>query len=236
VVGNVKFEQPMPAPRPEVRAVVRSLLGLEPSVPLWVAGSTHPGEDEQVLEAFRRARAGLPGLALLIAPRHVERAADVLALAQREGWRAARRSVGGDGPFDVLVLDTMGELADLYALADVVFLGGSLVPIGGHDLLQPLFHGKPELFGPHMHNQHDLAAMALREGAARQVADAGELTEWVTRLCQEADLRRQMGEAGARLLQANTGAAGRCARLLARLAGAEACPRQTLPEPEGIGA
>jgi 3-deoxy-D-manno-octulosonic-acid transferase len=250
VVGNVKFEQQVTVTKPEVAELVRSVLalslhssgtrgeapagdapsqtGLSPrswgaggARPLWVAGSTHPGEEEQVLEAFRLARERIPELALLLAPRHVERAGEVAALLERAGLRYRRRSGEGGGTVDVLLLDTMGELAGLYALADVVFLGGSLAPIGGHDILQPLFFGKPALFGPHMHNQHDLAARALREGAARQVEDAGSLAAAVVELISQTAAREQMRAAAARLLQENTGAAAECATLLARLARGE---------------
>ena len=218
LVGNVKFEQQVAAPRPDAVAAVRHLLDLDGARPLWIAGSTHPGEEEQVLDAFSIARQQVPGLALLLVPRHIERAADVAALVQQRGWTAARRSVGGDTPVDVLVLDTMGELAGLYDLADVVFVGGSLVPIGGHDILQPLFYGKPTLFGPHMHNQQDLALLALAEGAVVQVPDTATLGRETARLCIDAQARNGLRVAAERLLHNNTGAALECAKLLAALA------------------
>lgn len=217
-VGNVKFEQQVSPVRAEVAAAVREALALGLGRPLWMAGSTHPGEEEQVLEAYRLAREQVPDLALLLAPRHIERAPQVMELLEREGWNCGRRSAGMERPVDILVLDTMGELAGLYALADVVYVGGSLVPIGGHDILQPLFHGKPVLFGPHMHNQHDLARLALEAGAALQVESAAELGERVARLCSDAARREELREAGERLLEQNTGAAWECAALLARLA------------------
>jgi 3-deoxy-D-manno-octulosonic-acid transferase len=218
VVGNVKFEQEVPPPQPEVETAVRQHLGLSAGRPLWVAGSTHPGEEEQVLQAYRLARERIPDLALLLAPRHTNRAGDVLALVRAEGWKCARRTERAGEPVDVLILDTMGELAGLYALAEVVFVGGSLVPVGGHDILQPLFHGKPALFGPHMHNQHDLAALALHEQAVVQVADAPDLAAWVVRLCTDEMQAQQMKRAGEQLLSKNRGAAEACADLLARLA------------------
>jgi 3-deoxy-D-manno-octulosonic-acid transferase len=185
---------------------------------LWIAGSTHPGEEEQVLDAFARAREALPGLKLLLAPRHVERAAEVRAVVEARGWSCARRSAAPAGPVDVLVLDTMGELAGLYSLADVVFVGGSLVPIGGHDILQPLFFGKPTLFGPHMHNQRDLAALSLGAGAVRQVGDAEGLASAVVELTSDGEARARIEGAAERLLAENTGAALECAQVLAKLA------------------
>lgn len=218
VVGNVKFEQQVSPPRPEAETAVRLLLGLGESRPLWIAGSTHPGEEEQVLDAFAMARKQVPQLALLLVPRHIERAAEVMALVEQRGWSCARRSQGGGRVVDVLVLDTMGELAGLYGLAEVVFVGGSLVPIGGHDILQPLFFGKPTLFGPHMHNQQDLAALAIAESAVLQVGDAADLGDQVARLCLDDEARNTLGVAAERLLRKNTGAARECAKLLAALA------------------
>jgi 3-deoxy-D-manno-octulosonic-acid transferase len=224
VVGNVKFEQQVPPLREGTAELVRSALALDQNLRLWVAGSTHPGEEEQILGAFRRARERVPGLKLVLAPRHVQRAPEVLTVLRAQGWSCGLRSTLNPGQAsareaaDVLVLDTMGELAGLYALADVVFVGGSLVPVGGHDILQPLFHGKPVLFGPHMHNQHDLARIVLEAGGAVQVSDANELGDAVARLCDDTPAGQELKAAGRRLLQENAGAALECARLLARLA------------------
>jgi len=218
VIGNVKFEQVVAPSRPETDSVVRARLGLGGSRRLWLAGSTHPGEEEQVLDALLAARNLLPSLALLLAPRHIERAAEVVARVEALGLSCARRTEGDGARVDVLVLDTMGELAGLYALADVVFVGGSLVPIGGHDILQPMFAGKPTLFGPFMHNQHDVAAAALAEGAVIQVADVESLATEVVRLCSDEARRNALREASERLVSKNTGAALECAKLLAALA------------------
>lgn len=228
VSGNVKFEQSVSPPRPEAVALVRGRLAASVRK-LWLAGSTHPGEEDQVLDALARARKQIPGLSLLLVPRHTERAAEVVTRILARGFSCARRSEGFGEVVDVLVLDTMGELAGLYSLADVVFVGGSLVPIGGHDILQPLFGGKPTLFGPHMHNQHDLAAAALAEGAAIQVADSEELAEAVARLCSDDGRRKALREASERLLLKNTGAALECANLLAALARGEQPARGEVP-------
>jgi 3-deoxy-D-manno-octulosonic-acid transferase len=227
VVGNAKFEQVVPSVKPETEAVVRDALALSDGRPLWVAGSTHPGEEEQVLEAYRAARERVPGLALLLVPRHVERSEEVLRLVLSQGWTAARRSTPPPESVDVLVLDTMGELASLYGMADVVFVGGSLVPIGGHDILQPLFAGRPTLFGPHMHNQQDLARLAVDAGAALQIASAAELAETLSRLLADASLRARLSTAGETLLRDNSGAAREYADLLAGLASGRG-PREEL--------
>jgi 3-deoxy-D-manno-octulosonic-acid transferase len=218
VVGNVKFEQAVAHPSEEVAAMVRATLGLGDGRPLWIAASTHPGEDKLVVEAFRHARQSVPDLALLLAPRHIERAMSVLDLARAANWSVALRSSGSARPVDILVLDTMGELSGLFALSRVAFIGGSLVPIGGHDLLQPLFHGSPALFGPHMQNQRDLAALALAAGAARRVMDAGELAAEVARCCQDPAALASLKASGRCLLEQNGGAARECAALLIRMA------------------
>jgi 3-deoxy-D-manno-octulosonic-acid transferase len=119
----------------------------------------------------------------------------------------------------VLLLDTIGELAAFYALADVVFVGGSLVPIGGHDILQPVFQGKPTLFGPHMHNQREMAAVALEAGACVQVRDADELAEGVVACLTDAGYARRLQEAGRELTARHRGAATACAVVLYGLLG-----------------
>ena len=218
VAGNVKFEQQTAVPAGSTADLVRTRLDLQGSRRLWIAGSTHPGEETELLAAFRQLRGELPDLVLLLAPRHVQRAPEVLAEVRAAGFRADLRSAPGRDPVEVLVLDTMGELSGLYALADVVFVGGSLAPIGGHDILQPLFFGKPVLFGPHMHNQHDLARLALEANAVVQVADGPALVEAVRRLLTDAARRRELEAAGRRLLTENAGAAQACAAVVASLA------------------
>lgn len=233
VVGNVKFEQPVVKPAPEAARVVGERLGLDSPAAgdsrgeagtiggnrLFLAGSTHPGEEAQVLEAFRHAREAMSEIRLLLVPRHIERAGEVVAEVRRQGWAVGRRSEPATDPLEVLVLDTMGELAGLYALAEVVFVGGSLVPIGGHDILQPLFYRRPTLVGPHTHNQHDLVRLAREAGAVAVVPDAAALGASVVRLLSDPEQRAGMQAAGDRLLLQNTGAAQECANLLRRLAG-----------------
>ncbi|MBI3909326.1 MAG: 3-deoxy-D-manno-octulosonic acid transferase, partial [Armatimonadetes bacterium] len=218
VAGQTKFEQTVSRLDTNQQAALRAEMGLDAARPLLVAGSTHPGEEEQVLAAWEAARAAVPGLQLLIAPRHIERAPALESWLRGRGYEVARRSQ----PWQTLVqpsgaiwlLDTMGELARTYALADVVFVGGSLVPVGGHDLLQPLFHGKPVLCGPHVHNQRDSAALILAEGAGAQVADVATLAQAVVNWLASPAQAEAVRAAGQRLLARHRGAARACAEAL----------------------
>lgn len=216
LVGNVKFDQSVPDPNPELAAGVRRALG---AGPLVVAASTHPGEEEVVLEALARLREADPAPGLLLVPRHTQRAQELLELAASRGLRVDLRSrLGRNGALDVLILDTMGELAGLYALGTVAFVGGSLVPIGGHDIIQPLMAGVPTVVGPHMHNQQDVLQIALEGEAVIQVGDATGLAEALARLLADPALRRRMAARGREVVQANQGAAQTCAEMLLGLA------------------
>lgn len=234
IVGNTKFDQHVPRLSAEEAAAVRDGFGWEPGRPLWIAGSTHPGEEEQILDAYTAVLPAVPDLALMIAPRHVERADEIVSLLRARGMAVVRRTAvrsGADaGPADrrpdaVALLDTVGELASFYALADVVFVGGSLIPKGGHDILQPLFHGKPTLFGPHMHNQRDMTSLALNAGAVLQVADATVLAEQVRRLLTDAPARAALRTGADQLLAANRGAAARSAEVILEMLGDRALGR-----------
>jgi 3-deoxy-D-manno-octulosonic-acid transferase len=193
VTGNVKNEPP-PDPAGSVELWSR-LLGLREGQRVWIAGSTHRGEEDAVLAAHATARQGCPDLVLVIAPRHPERVPEVLGLVAARGWPAVRRSeLPRQRPGDaVIVVDTVGELAHLYAVADVVFLGGSLVPLGGHNMLEPALRRKPVLFGPHTTNFRDAATLLTQAGGGIVVADADALTAQLTRLLHDDELRARLG-------------------------------------------
>ena len=187
-------------------------LGLAPGRPVLMAASTHPGEEEPVLDAFLGLRRGAPGLALVLAPRHPERGAEVAALAAARGLAAARRSrppEDGAEPADVVVLDTVGELAGLFGAATVVFLGGSLVPVGGHNVIEAAAWGRPVVFGPHMQNFAEVAELFLANGAARQVGASTELEPALAGLLADPRRRAAMGAAARSVVEANRGAAAR---------------------------
>ncbi|HEY3189174.1 MAG TPA: 3-deoxy-D-manno-octulosonic acid transferase, partial [Solirubrobacteraceae bacterium] len=206
VTGNVKHEA---APPDEGAAEAwRQRLGLEAPAPVWIAGSTHRGEEELVLLAHDRARARVPGLTLIVAPRHPERAPEVLKLIHARGLDATLRSElpGGRRAGAVIVVDTVGELASIYALGDVVFVGGSLVAAGGHNVLEPALRGKPVLFGPHTLNFREPAELLIRGGGGRVVGDADELATALTRWLDDAALREAAGAAARAAAESRTGA------------------------------
>ncbi len=219
VTGNMKHDAATPD---ETHGEEwRGRLGFASSVRVWVAGSTHPGEEEVILDAHARARAEQPDLALIVAPRHPERAADVAALVRARGWRAVRRSELAEplAPDTIMVLDTVGELGGLYAVADVVFVGGSLVPKGGHNILEPARLGKPVLFGPHTSNFREPAALLANLGGGVIVEDGAALGVRLTALLASADERARIGAAARRAAASRHGAVRQTLDLLAGLLG-----------------
>jgi 3-deoxy-D-manno-octulosonic-acid transferase len=196
-----------------------------------VAASTLRGEEAAILRVFRRVRERHGDALLVVAPRHPERFAEVEQLCTDEGWKVERRSAlpldGGPGG-DIVVLDTLGELAGLFEIATVVFVGGSLVDAGGHNILEPAAHGKPILFGPHMQNFGEIAEAFLAKQAAVQVSSDAELEREVIALLDDRSRREALGTAARQLVQANRGARERTLAALRALvppdAGAEAEP------------
>jgi 3-deoxy-D-manno-octulosonic-acid transferase len=209
VVGNVKFDVSIDAQLSEQGRRLRQSFGSERCA--WVAGSTHAGEDEAALSAHARLLKDKPQALLLLAPRHRNRFEAVAALLKNSGLRFERRSSGGGLPevalarCQVLLVDTLGELAMMYAAADIAFVGGSLVPVGGHNLLEPAALGLPVLCGPYQDNNKEIAKMLAASGALAVVADAAQLGEALERLFGDGAQRRRMGEAGVRMVAANCG-------------------------------
>ncbi|MCR8933446.1 MULTISPECIES: lipid IV(A) 3-deoxy-D-manno-octulosonic acid transferase [unclassified Pseudomonas] len=187
--------------------------------PVWIAASTHEGEDEVVLDAHRRLLANHPDALLILVPRHPERFNAVFDLCQREGFATVRRSTGAhvDAQTSVLLGDTMGELLFLYALADSAFVGGSLVANGGHNLLEPAALAKPVISGPHLFNFLDIAAQLREAGALAEVDDAEGLAVEVQRLFELPRDAQRMAEAGLAVMRRNQGALQRLLEGLGRL-------------------
>jgi 3-deoxy-D-manno-octulosonic-acid transferase len=176
--------------------------------PVWIAASTHAGEDESVLSAHRDLLVSHPDALLILVPRHPERFNSVHDLAVQQGFSTVRRSSAQPvmPQTSVLLGDTMGELLFLYALADVAFVGGSLVPNGGHNLLEPAALAKPVLSGPHLFNFLEIAAMLRNANALSEISDAQSLAGAVQRLFDQPQQARHMAEAGLQVMKANQGA------------------------------
>jgi 3-deoxy-D-manno-octulosonic-acid transferase len=214
VLGNVKFDLQLPAPLVAQGRAVRA--GYEER-PVWIAGSTHAGEEEQVLAAHALLQALKPNALLLLVPRHKDRFAAVADLLARRGVPFTRHSLGNPaslGGAAVVLVDTVGELNLLYAAADVAFVGGSLVPIGGHNLLEPAALGLPVLTGPSYFNSKEIARLLLQRGAAIEVADAEELASALRILFDDPAQRARMGAIGRELVEQNRGSVDRLLDLM----------------------
>lgn len=211
VTGNIKFDtQWEPMTDGEQRAF-RNALGLAPGETAWIAGSTHAGEEEVILDVFSRLCARFSNLRLVLAPRRVERSNAVCGLARARGLPAARRS---DGEVDkrkasVVILDTLGELGRVYGVGSIVFVGGSMVPVGGHNLLEPARFGLPTLFGPHMHNFAAMSQMLLEAEGGRRVENRQDLERAVSDLLARPEEARRMGERALGFVRMNQGALDR---------------------------
>ncbi|NKB65097.1 MAG: 3-deoxy-D-manno-octulosonic acid transferase [Gammaproteobacteria bacterium] len=220
VTGNLKFDIPVPASLEEAAQDVRRHLGHDRFI--WIAGSTHDGEEEQVIDAFRSIRESIPELLLVLVPRHPERFSLVARLCDREGFNLVRRSehlepVSMDT--EIYLGDTMGELTLLLAASDVAFIGGSLVPIGGHNLLEANALGVPVVFGPHMHNFLEISQLVSNKGAGVEINDSDELANVVVKLLQDPVQRDQYGSRGKELVMENKGALGNIANILKKQLG-----------------
>jgi 3-deoxy-D-manno-octulosonic-acid transferase len=210
VTGNLKYDRSLSGAEAEKTEALRLALGLKEGERLLIAASTHGGEEEAVLEAFVELRRRFPDLRLLIVPRHPERFAEAESLIAQRGLPYRKRSapaLSGEEPApSVLLLDTMGELLSSYPLATLVFMGGSLVPVGGHNVLEAALAGKATLFGPHMSNFQQEAEDLLAAGGARQVADTRALAEACQELLDDQAALESMGKAALRVVEAGRGA------------------------------
>ncbi|MDO8684055.1 MAG: 3-deoxy-D-manno-octulosonic acid transferase, partial [Armatimonadota bacterium] len=177
VVGNCKFDQLASGMSEDDRRIMREAFRIRNGSPVFVAGSTNPGEEEHVLDAYRDLRGKHSDLKLIIAPRQLNRTASIETIISSYGFKSGRRSAGDDlsGNEDVVILDTMGELASVYGIATVAFVGGSLIPKGGHNILQPIAQGRPVIFGPYMHKARDLMRIAKDAGVGFQVENSAGL-------------------------------------------------------------
>jgi 3-deoxy-D-manno-octulosonic-acid transferase len=237
VTGSLKFDSldwPGVGPHGQSRdRVLRLFRGLEQR-PVIIAASTLRGEDQSALDAFRRVQAHWPEALLIIAPRHPERFDEVTRLAVDEGFRVARRSelvVDATPSADVVILDSIGELARLYQLATAVFVGGSLVDAGGHNILEPAMFGKPIVFGPHMSNFAEIADEFLRHKAALQIYSTPELGDTLVSLVGDSVRRASLGAAARALVESNRGAKARTLTVVEDLLPARSPARRAVVAP-----
>ena len=218
VTGNIKFDFELPADIGARGAQLRAAYARQR--PLWVAGSTHGGSEEQaVIEAQRQVRAAHPGTLLVLAPRHPPRFAEAAQSLEKAQLRFLRRSqsAAADGECEVLLLDSLGELLDFYAATDVAFVGGSLAARGGHNLLEPAALGVPILTGPDNSNGAEVARLLIGRGAAEVVHDGAELGARVTALLADGTARERMGAQGRDSVDGNRGALAKLLALIAPL-------------------
>jgi 3-deoxy-D-manno-octulosonic-acid transferase len=209
VTGNLKFDLELPAELPADGAAIRASWG--DTRPVLVAGSTHEAEEAPLFRAFTQLLADVPDALLVLVPRHPERFDRAARAAADAGLRTVRRSEQERCPAGVqcYVIDAMGELLRYYAACDVAFVGGSLEPVGGHNVLEPAALARPVVVGPHTFNFADITQSLLEAGAAVQVADSRELATLLGDLFANAEQRHRMGQAGAELVKHGQGAVNR---------------------------
>ncbi|MCF6355847.1 MAG: lipid IV(A) 3-deoxy-D-manno-octulosonic acid transferase [Candidatus Polarisedimenticolaceae bacterium] len=217
VTGSIKFDARLPRSLNEQAEVIRRTWGHER--PVWVAASTHEGEDELVLQAHRQIRQQLPDALLVLVPRHPERFDRVAALCQKSGFSVVRRSDQADCTAEtgVFLGDSVGELPMFLAGADVAFMGGSLVKHGGHNMLEPAALGVPVVFGPHNFNFAAISELLLEADAAVMVRYADELATVVEAWLGDASERSRIGENGRWVVEQNRGALDKLAELMDEL-------------------
>ncbi len=221
VTGNIKFDQPLPVGRPDES--IRRSFGLDDHEQLILAGSTHPGEEDMLLSAYGRIATIYPSTVLMLAPRHIERAEGIETMLRGAGFVVQRKSQLQEkqsGP-RVIILDTRGELALAYREAVVAFVGGTLVPVGGHNLLEPAVWGAPVMFGPYTDHCAEVATLLQEAGGGRRVTEVEDLAATLMQWLGEPETRIRVGQAAKRAVLDNQGALARSVEFI------ESCLRTT---------
>jgi 3-deoxy-D-manno-octulosonic-acid transferase len=217
VTGNLKFDQTFPSFNQEALSNLAKSTGLQGREKILIAGSTHSGEEEILLGLFKELRKADPYLVFILAPRHLQRLEEVEGILTKESIPWVRRtSIAVDQGHPerkelpaVILLDTMGELMSLYSIGTLVFVGGSLVPVGGHNPLEPLFFKKCVFFGPYMFHFSEISRRLVEEGGAIQANGIEDLATHMKRLLKDDRTRRDIGERGYQFLQKHRGATER---------------------------
>jgi 3-deoxy-D-manno-octulosonic-acid transferase len=207
-VGNIKFGRDwVPMNEKEYKHWL-NILNLGPENSVWIAGSTHEGEEKIILDTFRRLHPIFSTLRLIIAPRKIERTGDIARLSLSAGFKTVLKTelATNSGPYDVLILDSIGELERIYGVAKISFVGGSMIPIGGHNLLEPASFGLPVLFGPYTHNFVLMSRLLIEAGAGKRVMDGEDLFETMKELLTDPDKSIRMGRRAKEFVEKNRGA------------------------------
>lgn len=214
ITGNTKYDQTYAEVSEEERAKLRREFRFEGKGPIIVAGSTHGGEEEIVVRTFGKVLEKYPDARLLLAVREITRAASVRFMIKHQGYTVLRRSKMGTDEDDgkgaqIVILDTIGELGRLYSLADVVFVGGSFVKVGGHNILEPAAHGKPVLVGPYMFNFQEIFELLSQRGVCIMTPDEKSFETTLLDLLGNPEKMKKMGEAALEVVHENQGATER---------------------------
>lgn len=213
VTGNIKFDL-TPSPfLEEKRMEFLKMLELNETNLILIAGSTHHNEEEIILDIYKDLKKLFPELILIVAPRHIQRLQEIEEILKNKSFSWTKRSLykinknqSNKFNFDVILLDTVGELKDLYSIASLVFIGGSLIPVGGHNPIEPLVFKRCVIFGPHMFNFKEISSTLTQDGGAIQVKDSKDLYENIKRLLSDKELRNRIGEIGHRIIENHRGA------------------------------
>jgi 3-deoxy-D-manno-octulosonic-acid transferase len=219
--GNTKYDRALELiMREKGCGLTRADLNIPDGSVVLVAGSTHQGEEEILIDVFRRILAGYPDAVMIIAPRHLDRLGKIEALIASSGHTFFRRSKPGEGleakGGTIIILDTIGELSNLYKISTIAFVGGSLVPVGGHNILEPAAHGRPVIFGPYMDNFHEIATLIAGRGGAVQAQDRDDLYIKIDKLLSDRDSLERTGREAKRFVMENSGATEKSMKLIER--------------------
>ncbi|MBN2059993.1 MAG: 3-deoxy-D-manno-octulosonic acid transferase [Deltaproteobacteria bacterium] len=209
--GNIKFDMPWKTIRNKDRMRWLQILNFRQEARIWVAGSCHPGEYEIIIDVYKRLLSSFPELYLILAPRNPETAGEISRLCRIKGIKSSQRSdqkrAKGDAKF--LILDSIGELGVIYGLAEISFVGGSLVPLGGHNLIEPASFGRPVLFGPHTYNFVQMAEMLIEAGGGIRVRDGESLYNMMKGLLKDKNRSDRIGRMALKFANTNKGALNR---------------------------
>jgi len=221
VTGNIKFDMQPPVLDTVELSLLKSTLKLPDSCTIWVAGSTHDGEETQLVDVYQQLRKTCPNLFLILVPRHPERCRQVYDELSKKNIAVTFRSeVAEINPAlncgEVMIVDTLGEMLKLYAVSDLVFVGGSLVPVGGHNVLEASLMKKPVLFGPHMQNFKEIARLVRAAHGGLQVMDSDDLYRQMKILLENPTEAERIGDNGRHLLQENQGATEKTLKVISR--------------------